>query len=103
MHTSPRGSHRVMGDSRWGSVARREVEAKDAIPVRVKLAGRHESEALVEAAGLTIPHPMAGEQLGRPLGTDEANDLVDDRATDAAALVTLIHEELPQEPGTGMG
>ena len=82
---------------------RSEIKAKDVSPGLIELASRHESEAVVEAARVTLPDQVTGEQLRRPVGADETNDLIDDRATDAAALVTLIHEELPQEPGTGMG
>lgn len=69
-----------------------------ALALRVEVAGLDEAEALVETAGAIVPHPVAGEQLGRPLGADEPGDLVDNRSTDAAALMPLINEELPQEP-----
>src|SRR5688500_2524695 len=77
-----------------------EVQAEDALALRVEAARRDESQALVEGIGATLGDDVAGVQLRRTLGSDEPNDLLDDRATDAAALVPLVHDELPEEPGT---
>jgi hypothetical protein len=74
-----------------------EVEAEDPFALRVEGTRRDETEALVEAVWPAVPDHVAGEQLSRALGTDQLDDTLDDRPTDATSLVTLVHDELPWE------
>ena len=79
---------------------RLQIQAEDPLALRVERACRHEPEALIEAVGTTLGDHVAGEELRRALCADELDDPLHNLATDAASLVALVNDQLPQEPRT---
>jgi hypothetical protein len=73
-----------------------KIEPQDDLTI-VDLPGGLKAESLVKGPRFTIAWLGAGEELGGAVRADEADDLGECCAADAAPLAVLVDEQFPQE------
>jgi hypothetical protein len=113
-HTKVHHGHRIerRPDGRWRTYrpdgteiltappSPAQVAPQDDLALRVTFSGRDESQPGVEAGRPAVAGNVAGEQLGGALAAHQLHDLPHDLPAVALALVAVVDEQLPEEPGT---
>jgi hypothetical protein len=80
------------------TLSQTSAKADDDLVVHIQVAARHETKSFVESGWSGVTKHNARKQSCCALGPHQLGHLADDLGTVSAPLVTLVNEQLPQEP-----